>query len=103
MSTPLPPGHTRGIAPAQNGDVLDDLWYGTATPHLSMAERIRVAEFDAAPEPPEIVVERVARAIYDRATEATPFSGDWEDVGDRRQELYRRLARAAIAAMRGTR
>jgi hypothetical protein len=71
-------------------------------PELSTAEQSIVDRFEAAPEPEEIRVERVARAICD---------GDAEDHGtytwaeaselDRGelQDDYRRSARHAIAAL----
>lgn len=60
-------------------------------PHLSMTERIRVAEFEAAPEPEELVVERVAGAL--RAFMPATVSSNL------RRELSREAAHAAIAAM----
>lgn len=56
----------------------------------------RIAAVEQRAHAAEALVERMARAIYEKATEATPFAGDWEDIGDPRRELYRRLAAAAL-------
>jgi CO dehydrogenase/acetyl-CoA synthase delta subunit len=72
----------------------------TPAPALSDAEAATLARFEAAPEPEEITVERVARAIYGVAHPvADPWSVSWEDEGEWAQERYRRYATAAVAAL----
>jgi len=76
MSAPLPPGHTR-----------------------RPAEAARAAEFDAAPEPPEIRGEQVARAICEADFDVDGCRWSWDDADWPAREDYRRMARAAIAAL----
>jgi hypothetical protein len=62
-----------------------------------------LARWEAAEADPDGTVERVARAIYE-AEEAMDWPEDerrtWEDVWGNAQGHYRRLAAAAIAALR---
>lgn len=69
-------------------------------------ELAKLAEFDAAPEPEELVVERVARALCDG--DAEDHGGyTWKEAATRSlgglRDSYRQAARHAIAAMEDAR
>jgi hypothetical protein len=67
---------------------------------LTDAEAATLARFEAAPEPEEITVERVALAIMDADyDQATGGLMEWSDLDLTEQEHFRALATAAIAAL----
>ncbi len=68
-------------------------------PGPSPAERARLDEFEARPAAEEACVERVARAIWETDAPGSRSYG-WDFIDEATQVRYRRLAVAAINAMR---
>ena len=68
-----------------------------SAPDLTDAERATVDRFDAAPDAPESLRERVAQGIWD----SRGYNTRWFELNDTARAMFLSFADAAIAVMRG--
>jgi len=70
-----------------------------SAPELSPEERATVDRFEAAPEPPEILRERVAAALWEG--QEWYYVCPWSEVGAQSRANFLHLTDAAIAVLSG--
>ena len=68
-------------------------------PELSPAEAAKLARFESAPVPPEVLREQVARAMWEGASVGRGGAAPWDRAASYVHDFYRQIADAALAVI----